>query len=228
MQDLELLRAKLYFFGFFASFIFLLRFLLQWWGSEKRARSHVCVNFWRLSILGNGVLCLHSIIQVQLAVCLAQSMQLVLAWRNLDLMRNCPKASFQKVLKLLLFSLFCVLGVFFLQAHFLYGSLDWVRTPTLPWAREPAERLDFSWHLFGFLGLFAFSSRFFFQWWSAEKKQKSTLDKSFWWISILGSFLSLCYFLRMSDWVNILGQSASLVPAIRNLQLLAKVKHESL
>lgn len=226
MHDLEILRSKLYFLGFLASLVFLARFILQWWGSEKRSKSHVCPTFWILSIMGNAILSIHSLIQVQLAVCLAQSSQLIFAWRNLDLMREKPKMNLKKVLSLLLISLVTVLCLFFLQSHYLYGKLDWVRTPTLPWSQAPAERLSFAWHLFGFFGLLAFSSRFFFQWWRAEKKQTSALDESFWWISIFGSFLSLCYFLRMNDWVNILGQSASLIPAIRNLQLLAKVRQD--
>lgn len=214
-------RADLYQFGFVASILFGSRFIIQWIASEKRKNSHVNPLFWKLSILGNLSLALHSLIQVQVNVSLVQVCNAVFSWRNHNLMQSSDKhRSFGAVVALLVVSVFATLGLFALQAQALYGHFDWVRTPTMPWSQMPAEKLPLSWHLLGTIGICIFASRFWVQWWSAEKHHKSQLGPSFWWLSIIGSLVSLMYFTRMGDIVNIIGQGMSIIPAIRNLQLI--------
>lgn len=226
---IELWRAQLYFLGFLASSAFAARFVFQWISSEKCHKSHVTPLFWKLSLLGNILFALHSIIQVQIHICIVQLCSAVFSWRNLNFMkRKKQRASFKTVVFLLCGSVLLSLGIFIVQAKLLYGSYDWVRTPTMPWSDTPGEKLSTAWHLMGSFGIFLFSSRFYVQWRTLEKKRKSSLEPSFWWISIIGSLFSLLYFIRMTDAVNIIGQTLSLFPAIRNLQLIYKAqkKHE--
>lgn len=214
-------RADLYHFGFVASILFGSRFIIQWIASEKRKNSYVNPLFWKLSILGNLSLALHSLIQVQVNVSLVQVCNTIFSWRNHNLMQDSSQhRSFRTVVLLLVASVLATIGLFALQAQALYGHFDWVRTPTMPWSQMPAEKLPLSWHILGTFGICIFASRFWVQWWFAEKYHKSQLGRSFWWLSIIGSLISLIYFTRMGDMVNIVGQGMSIIPAIRNLQLI--------
>ncbi|MEB4941544.1 lipid-A-disaccharide synthase N-terminal domain-containing protein, partial [Pseudomonas aeruginosa] len=49
------------------------------------------------------------------------------------------------------------------------------------------------WHLLGFVGAGLFMSRMWVQWWQSEKAKESVLTPSFWWISLIGASLTLCY-----------------------------------
>lgn len=226
---MEAWRTKLYFLGFAASLAFSLRFLIQWLASEKKKTSHTPPLFWKLSLLGNFLMALHSFIQVQIHISLVQACNGVFSWRNLNLIKSPQRqASFYSTLLVLVsVCLFVFLG-FSLQAQYLYGHFDWVRTPTTPWSTAPGEKLSIFWHTMGTIGILLFASRFWVQWWQAEKKKESQLNHTFWWLSITGSLISLIYFIRMDDLVNILGQSFSILPAIRNLQLLRKAKKRSI
>src|ERR1700722_6955471 len=95
-----------------------------------------------------------------------------------------------------------------------------MRPPTMLWKETQAERATFFWHLVGFGGMILFSSRFWIQWWHAEKMNESKLGRLFWWMSLVGSLLSLLYFIRLSDLVNIAGYGVGIIPYIRNLMLI--------
>jgi lipid-A-disaccharide synthase-like uncharacterized protein len=49
------------FFGFFAQFIFFLRFFLQWLSSEKEKKSVIPLSFWYLSVIGSILILIYSI-----------------------------------------------------------------------------------------------------------------------------------------------------------------------
>ncbi len=48
------------FFGFAAQAAFMMRFVIQWWASEKRRRSYVPVVFWYLSLTGGVMLAVYA------------------------------------------------------------------------------------------------------------------------------------------------------------------------
>jgi lipid-A-disaccharide synthase-like uncharacterized protein len=48
------------FFGFAAQAAFMMRFVIQWWASEKRKRSYVPVVFWYLSLTGGVMLAIYA------------------------------------------------------------------------------------------------------------------------------------------------------------------------
>lgn len=223
MNQIEELRTLLYPLGFIASIAFALRFLIQWISSEKSKESTVSTGFWKVSIVGNILMTLHTFIQVQYPLCLIQACNAIISWRNLDLMQK----SYKKItypLLLLLGSIFLVTIGFILQGKIFYGSFIWVRNPVLPWNTHTADSVSVYWHIFGFLGAFLFSSRFWIQWIQAEKNQKSTLGKSFWWISLAGASLAIAYFIRLGDLVNILGYGFGIIPYARNLILINRTE----
>ena len=78
--------------------------------------------------------------------------------------------------------------------------------------------------LLGMLGQVLFFSRFLVQWIASQKKGKSTIPLSFWWLSIGGGLLLLIYALWREDPVITLGQSVGLFVYVRNLVLIRRHK----
>lgn len=211
-------RALFYPLGFIASFFFFFRFMVQWIQSEQKKESHVTPIFWYCSLLANSLMALHGLLQMQYPVCLLQTINGVISWRNLNLMRSQP-VSRRFTILLGLSAILVTSAIFTLQGALLH-ELEWMRSPT--WSKMRAIPLSLSWHVMGFLGMVAFACRFWLQWWNAEKKQHSSLDASFWILSITGGFLCIFYFVRLHDLVNLLSYGTGLIPYIRNLVLLRK------
>ena len=220
---MELWREWLYPLGFLSSLAFGGRFLLQWITSEVRQQSTVTRLFWKISLTGNLLLLFHSMIQMQYHVSFFQSCNAVISWRNLNLMQK-QQAKFQPVIVLFVCAVTLTTALFALQGH--YTDTAWFRIPTISWLPRSGQ-IDQTWHLIGFLGLALFSSRFWVQWWCAEKHQTSYLGPAFWWLSLVGDLLTLSYFLRIADPVNLLGPAFGLIPYIRNLMLIRKQQREN-
>lgn len=217
-------REWLYPLGFLSAVAFSSRMLLQWIASEIKGRSVVMPAFWKLSLCGNILLALHSLIQVQFHVCLIQVCNAIISWRNLNLMQPASQQiSMRQAIGILITGGFTVLAIFWLNGYFfLANSEAWFRIPSTPWQTNAGLHLAFGWHLLGFLGLALFSSRFWIQWWCAEQRKTSYLSGSFWWSSLLGESLCLVYFLKIHDPVNSIGPAFGLIPYLRNLMLIYK------
>jgi lipid-A-disaccharide synthase-like uncharacterized protein len=84
------------------------------------------------------------------------------------------------------------------------------------------DRIPTGWLLLGFLGQAAFSARFLVQWVASERRQKSVVPVSFWWLSVTGGALLLAYALHRGDPVFVLGQAAGLAVYVRNLALIRR------
>jgi lipid-A-disaccharide synthase-like uncharacterized protein len=76
------------------------------------------------------------------------------------------------------------------------------------------------WLFFGLGGQAIFFSRFLVQWIESERKKRSVIPVSFWWLSIVGSLTLLIYAIHQKDPVFIIGQSCGVLIYLRNLQLL--------
>ncbi len=213
-MNVDALRSFLYPLGLIASLLFGLRFLFQWIQSERKGASTVTHLFWVISLVANGIMCVHAYIQLQYPVCLLQALNAVIAWRNLNLMGARPLAK-KRVVTLMVLTT-AAISLLFIRENI------WMRPPTMPWSGNHATNPATFWHVIGFGGMLLFASRFWIQWWLAEKHQKSFLSKPFWWTSLFGALLSLAYFIRLNDPVNILGYSVGIIPYIRNLMLLNK------
>jgi lipid-A-disaccharide synthase-like uncharacterized protein len=218
-------RTFLYPLGFLSGVAFGARFIIQWLQSEKVQKSIVPRSFWQLSLLGNVLLMLHSLIQVQYHVCLVQGCNIVISWRNLNLMQaQRPVLSFKGVCLLLIGSMLVISLAFVAQDEWLMGEGNWFRIPTAPWQASSAPSVSFFWHIVGTIAYFLFASRFWIQWWMVEKAHVSYLPLSFWWLSLIGALLSIAYFLRINDSVNLMGPLVGIVPYVRNLMLYSKMQ----
>lgn len=74
------------------------------------------------------------------------------------------------------------------------------------------------WKVIGWLGNFIFFSRFFVQWYATEKRRQVVVPIAFWWLSLAGSLLLLCYAVfHDQDSVFIFAYAFTWIPYIRNL-----------
>lgn len=75
-------------FGFFAQFIFFLRFVVQWYASERKKESVIPVSFWYLSILGSVLICIYSVIRRDIVFTTATVLSTGIYVRNIMLLRK--------------------------------------------------------------------------------------------------------------------------------------------
>lgn len=222
-------RTFLYPLGFLSALAFGARFVLQWLESEKARKSLVSPSFWYLSLTGNILLIIHSLIQVQFLIYIVQVGNAVISWRNLNLMQTQRSPlSLPQTLLLLLGSVLFASLAFALQDWLWLGEGNWFRIPTAPWHSSSLLSISFFWHVLGTLAYLLFSSRFWIQWWLTEKAHTSQLSLSFWYLSLSGAVLSIIYFMRMQDSVNLIGPLLGIVPYIRNLMLIQQSKTSTL
>lgn len=78
------------------------------------------------------------------------------------------------------------------------------------------------WLILGLFGQALFGARFLVQWLASERKKRSIVPETFWWLSILGSLTLLAYAIHRKDPVFILGQSFGTLVYSRNLYFLRK------
>lgn len=79
------LQRPLVLFGFAAQFIFFLRFVVQWYESERRGRSHIPIAFWYLSIIGAVMILIYAILKRDIVFTAASVLSLAIYLRNLML-----------------------------------------------------------------------------------------------------------------------------------------------
>lgn len=81
-------------------------------------------------------------------------------------------------------------------------------------------KLDDPWILIGLAGQACFAGRFLLQWLVSERRRQSVVPIGFWYLSLGGATILLCYAIYRVDPVFILGQAFGFVVYIRNLALL--------
>jgi lipid-A-disaccharide synthase-like uncharacterized protein len=95
--------------------------------------------------------------------------------------------------------------------------MDWLTN--LLWHNGNLFGIEWStWKVIGWLGNAVFFSRFFVQWYATEKQKKVVVPVAFWWLSLAGSLLLLCYALfYRRDSVFIFAYAFTWIPYIRSL-----------
>lgn len=215
------IRHVLYPLGYAASILFSIRFIYQWYKSEKAKKSHVDDNFWKISIIGNALMAMHYLIQVNFSLCLVQCLNGLFAWRNLCIIKKSPSWSLPQRILAISLTLFICTTLFLLQSWLFIGVIDWVRSP---YSSHPAKALPLFWHLLGALGACTFSMRFWIQWWRCENRAKAELEAWFWILSLVGAFILTIYSAKLHDPVTFY---ASLVPSVGYIRNLILVKQRS-
>jgi len=77
-----------------------------------------------------------------------------------------------------------------------------------------------AWVALGLLGQVLFTGRMLVQWLVSERRKRSVVPVSFWWMSLIGASMLVTYFLWRRDIVGVLGQSTGWVIYVRNLWLI--------
>jgi lipid-A-disaccharide synthase-like uncharacterized protein len=81
-----------------------------------------------------------------------------------------------------------------------------------------------AWTALGLVGQGMFFSRFAVQWIASERRGESHVPVAFWWLSLLGSLLTLGYALHRRDPVFVLGQAFGWLVYTRNLALIHRAR----
>ena len=76
------------------------------------------------------------------------------------------------------------------------------------------------WLLVGFGGQAVFMGRFVLQWLASERRRRSVIPVSFWYLSIGGALVLLAYAVHRRDPVFVAGQGLGVAIYLRNLQLI--------
>jgi lipid-A-disaccharide synthase-like uncharacterized protein len=185
--------------GFAGQAFFFTRFLVQWLASERRRESVVPTYFWYFSLGGSALLLSYSLHIRDPVFIVAQSIGLLIYVRNLSLIHGVQfykRWSFIVVLA-------AMMGGFALV--FRYG-----------------EKVGKGMVPLGFAGQAIFTARFVIQWYASEKKGESLVPPLFWYTSLVGGLLLLCYAVQIKNAVFILGQSTGGLVYARNLILIRR------
>jgi len=76
------------FFGFFAQFLFFMRFIIQWIASERKGESVIPIYFWYFSIAGAVMIVIYAVVRRDVVFVVAQSLALFIYFRNLILIKR--------------------------------------------------------------------------------------------------------------------------------------------
>jgi len=74
--------------------------------------------------------------------------------------------------------------------------------------------------ILGLVGQTCFFARFLVQWIASERKRRSVVPTSFWYLSVIGGLLVLIYALWRRDPIFILGQVVGIFVYTRNIVLI--------
>ncbi len=76
------------------------------------------------------------------------------------------------------------------------------------------------WYLVGFVGQFVFMMRFVVQWIASERKKKSVVPVAFWYLSLVGSLITIIYAIYRKDPVFTAAFCLNILIYIRNLYFI--------
>jgi lipid-A-disaccharide synthase-like uncharacterized protein len=80
------------------------------------------------------------------------------------------------------------------------------------------------WAAVALIGQMIFAGRFVYQWLVSEYKKKSYVPIGFWYLSIIGSLILLCYSIHIKNPIFMLAFSLNTLIYFRNLHLLYRDK----
>jgi len=81
-----------FFVGLIGEGVFFLRFVVQWWASERQKRTVVPMAFWHLSLIGTALVLAYAFFIFNYVFILAYSLNIFLYLRNLYIAKRSPEA----------------------------------------------------------------------------------------------------------------------------------------
>jgi lipid-A-disaccharide synthase-like uncharacterized protein len=64
----------------------------------------------------------------------------------------------------------------------------------IPWLEWTSVHIT-GWKIIGYVGTIMFGGRWLIQFWASKKAGKPVIPRIFWYMSVVGSLMTLCYFL---------------------------------
>jgi len=77
--------------GFAGQFVFFMRFVVQWWYSEKVKQSIIPIHFWYLSIIGALIIFVYAVVRKDPVFFVGQLLAILIYVRNLYLIKKKDK-----------------------------------------------------------------------------------------------------------------------------------------
>ena len=168
-----------YAIGFLAQGFFSARTIVQWFLSEKRREVVSPTLFWALSLAGSFLMFTYGWLRDDFAILLGQVISYYIYIWNLRI-----KGVWQRVPLILRggLTLLPPVGITALATHTDFTAL-FLQNADIPlWLV-----------IFGSAGQVIFTLRFIYQWYYSRRQGESQLPRGFWWISLFGSAVIVCY-----------------------------------
>jgi lipid-A-disaccharide synthase-like uncharacterized protein len=83
------------------------------------------------------------------------------------------------------------------------------------------------WATIGLIGQFVFGLRFILQWLASESRKKSHIPNSFWFLSLGGSLILLCYSIHIKNPIFMISFSVNSLIYLRNLHFIYKTSQQT-
>jgi lipid-A-disaccharide synthase-like uncharacterized protein len=189
--------------GWLGNLCFFLRFVVQWWRSERASRSVAPPSFWHLSLVGTGSLGAYAWHCANYVLVAGYSINALIYARNLRLRstrRGMP------------------LGVTLVLAALAAAVLVGASALELELRADSAPL----WIAVAFLGQTLWSARFLVQWLHSERASASHFPRAFWWLSLAGNALLLAFAVHLRDPKFIVGFAFGPLVQVRNLMLTSR------
>ena len=194
-----------YVLGVPASVIFYGRFYVQWIVSEIRRKSVMPISFWYMSSLGSLMLLVYGVVTMSALGTLSHCFNIAVYSRNLiHIWREKGKLSAAVNIGVHAFVAVVILASVGVTAWTWWHVYD--RTSAGPSGELQKTAV---WLGVGVLGQALFAMRFLVQWVATERRKKSVVPTSFWWLSLVASALMCASFTREREWVYAVGIAAS-------------------
>jgi lipid-A-disaccharide synthase-like uncharacterized protein len=191
-------------FGAAAQGAFFLRMVVQWLASEREHRSVVPKAFWYLSFAGGAALFVYAVHRREPVFALGQAVGLFIYARNLMLIhggrRGAAAAAAAVVIPALGAGAYAVGGA--------------------PTAGESHALGSAAWLAVGLAAQSFFFLRFLVQWLTSERRRRSVVPPSFWYLSLAGGLMLSAYAVRRAEPVFLAGQLAGVFIYLRNIMLV--------
>lgn len=194
--------------GFLAQGLFGLRIIVQWWITEKKRQVTSPLVFWKLSLGGSALFLIYGVFRNDLVIIIGQLISYFIYVRNLQLKHEWNK--FPSALRIMVL----LIPVVVLLVIGMQRNISQPATSLMPGTSA------FLW--IGIGGQLLLNLRFIYQLYHSEKLKDSILPGGFWWLSLAGSALLVCYAVYRRDPVLLVAQAMAIIPYIRNISVGAK------
>ena len=193
--------------GWSGNAFYFLRFVVQWWQSERARRSVAPKMFWWLSLAGAATLGSYALIQRDMPLAVGYVVTFCIYLRNITIAHLGSRAGRLAPGPALAVALTVAAAVVYFGA--------------VPGAEEPLPPV---WLAIGFAGQVVFSSRFIVQWFHSERSGEAHFPPAFWWMGLVGNVALLAYAVRGGDPVFIASFALGPFVQARNLMLVRRAR----